>query len=60
MAGEGEVEESDFLRQELHDSIKRYSTMTVYQVIGVLDAVKMDMWDMLEKKHTRDDSENAD
>jgi hypothetical protein len=47
-----ELGESDFLRREIHAIINRYSTMTVYQVLGVLKAVEMDIWDQLETFHT--------
>lgn len=43
---------SDQLRRELHDVIYRYgveSDVTVYQAIGVLEMVKLDLVDMLEK-----------
>ena len=50
-----QIEASDFLRKEFHDVINRYSEMTVYQVIGVLETVKMDIWDKLEKIHQTKD-----
>ena len=40
------------LRREVHDVIRRYgqeSDVTVYQAIGVLEIVKIDLVDMLEK-----------
>lgn len=43
---------SDQLRRELHDVIRRYgqeSDVTVYQAIGVLEIVKLDLVEMLEK-----------
>lgn len=43
---------SDQLRKELHDVLRRYgqeSDVTVYQCIGVLEIVKLDLVDMLEK-----------
>jgi len=43
---------SDQLRQEIREVIRRYgqeSDVTVYQAIGVLEIVKFDLVDMLEK-----------
>jgi len=43
---------SSQLRRELHDVIRRYgqeSDVTFYQSIGVLEIVKIDLVDMLEK-----------
>lgn len=43
---------SDQLRRELHAVIRRYgqeSDVTVYQAIGVLEIVKLDLVEMLEK-----------
>lgn len=58
MAGEGTAfEESEFLRREIHDILKRYPNMTVYQTIGVLETVKMDIWDTLERFHESDPPE---
>lgn len=45
---------SDQLRRELHQVISRYgqeSDVTFYQTIGVLEIVKLDLVDMLEKAH---------
>jgi hypothetical protein len=58
MAGESgsEFEQSEFLRREIHNSIRRYPTMQVYQTIGVLEAVKMDVWDQLERFHQEEES----
>jgi hypothetical protein len=58
MAGEEEVTESEFLRREFHATIKRYPKMTVYQTIGVLETVKMDIWDQLERFHETEGPEN--
>lgn len=44
MADETNVDASRFLRIEIHQVIRRYTQITAYQAIGVLDAVKMDMW----------------
>lgn len=43
---------SDQLRREIHDVIRRYgqeSDVTVYQAIGVLEIVKLDLVEILEK-----------
>lgn len=43
---------SDQLREQIHADITRYgqeSGITVYQAIGVLECVKMDLWDTLTK-----------
>lgn len=43
---------SDQLRKELHDVIRRYgeeSDVTVYQAVGVLEIVKVDLIEMLER-----------
>lgn len=53
-----EFEASDQLRKQIHDVIRRYgqeSDITVYQVMGVLEMVKLDMVDMLERKHDQED-----
>jgi len=50
---------SDQIRIEFHAVILRYmdeSDLQIYQVIGALEAVKMDLWDMLEK-HRKKNSE---
>jgi hypothetical protein len=47
-----QIEREDYLRKELHSVINRYSTLTVYHVIGVLRAVEMDLWDKLEEFHS--------
>ena len=47
-----QVPASDQLRQQIHDVITRYgqeSDITIYQAIGVLECVKMDLWDTLTK-----------
>jgi hypothetical protein len=51
------VDASEFLRREIHNMINRYNEITVYQVIGVLEVVKMDIWDRLERMHKREDGE---
>lgn len=43
---------SDQLRKEIHNVISRYgqeSDVTVYQTIGVLEVVKLDLIEMLER-----------
>ena len=42
------------LRRELHDVIRRYSQesdVPVYQAVGVLEIVKIDLAEMLEAAH---------
>jgi hypothetical protein len=58
MAGEEEISESEFLRREFHSVINRYPNMTVYQTIGVLETVKMDIWDQLERHHQQEPPES--
>lgn len=56
------VDGSNQIRKELHAVIKRYmdeSDVTVYQMLGTLDAVKMDLWDMLERKWQRGNDQSA-
>lgn len=46
------VPASDQLRHEIHEAIRRYgeeSDATVYQAIGVLEIVKLDLVEMLDK-----------
>lgn len=47
-----DIPASDQLRKEIHAVISRYSQesdVTTYQVIGVLEIVKLDLVEMLEK-----------
>lgn len=47
-----EVPASDQLRKEIHGLIRRYgqeSDVTVYQALGVLEIVKLDLVEMLER-----------
>jgi hypothetical protein len=49
-------ESGDQLRREIHSVITRYSQesdVSTWEVIGALEAVKMDLWDGLEKYHDR-------
>lgn len=47
------VPASDQLRKQIHDVIRRYgqeSELTVYQAVGVLEIVKLDLVEMLERR----------
>ncbi len=47
---------SEQLRREFHAAIDRYSSesdLTVYQIIGVLEIVKLDMVEALERRKTK-------
>lgn len=47
---------SNQLRREIHEVIRRYgqeSNVTVYQAIGVLEIVKLDLVDMLQRDHEK-------
>jgi len=46
------VNASDALRREIHSILRRYgqeSDITLYQAIGTLEIVKLDLVEMLEK-----------
>jgi hypothetical protein len=51
---------SDQLRQEIHTTIRRYaqeSDVTLYQALGVLDVVKIDLVALLEA-HNSDEPDD--
>jgi hypothetical protein len=61
MADKNDFAEEDFLRKEIHALVHgRYGNMSVYQTIAVLETVKMDLWDQLERWHGEEKGNEAE
>ncbi len=56
---EEQIIAAEYLRRDLHQVINRYNEVTAYEVIGALDAVKMDMWDRLERHHQESEEDRG-